>query len=166
MSGFLGTKQDWKRCMQKQKLWLKESEIVRCCEDLLPSMWGNVRWNEESVWKVQTFLTWRLCQINWFRLLFLRSVMHVHASKWVLVDVYLVSMLQICYPIITSLDDRGFRVGVPVGWTIFSSPRHPKELWGAPNLYWDSFPAGKMAGVWSSPPIIAYTLSPIHVFMA
>jgi hypothetical protein len=32
------------------------------------------------------------------------------------------------------LDDRGVRVRVPVGSTIFFSPRRPDRLWGPPNL--------------------------------
>jgi hypothetical protein len=32
------------------------------------------------------------------------------------------------------LDERGVGVRVPVGWRIFSSPRRPDRLWGAPNL--------------------------------
>jgi hypothetical protein len=48
------------------------------------------------------------------------------------------------------LDDRGFRIRVPIGSRIFSSPRRPHLLWGPPSLlfsgYRSSFPEGKAAG--------------------
>jgi hypothetical protein len=44
------------------------------------------------------------------------------------------------------LDDRGFRVRVPVGSRIFSSPCRPNRLWGPLNLlsngYRGFFPRG------------------------
>jgi hypothetical protein len=44
------------------------------------------------------------------------------------------------------LDDRGVRVGVPVGSRIFTSPCCPDQLWSPPNLlsngYWGLFPRG------------------------
>jgi hypothetical protein len=53
------------------------------------------------------------------------------------------------------LDNRGFGVRVPVGSTIFSSPRRPERLWGPPSLLSNSyrvlFPRGKAAGAWSWP---------------
>jgi hypothetical protein len=32
------------------------------------------------------------------------------------------------------LDDEGFGIRVSVGSRIFSSPRHPDQLWGPPSL--------------------------------
>jgi hypothetical protein len=56
------------------------------------------------------------------------------------------------------LDNRGVGVRVQVVSRIFSSPRHPHQLWGPPsflsNGYWGLFPQGggvKVAGPWSWP---------------
>jgi hypothetical protein len=48
------------------------------------------------------------------------------------------------------LDDRGVGVRVPVGSSIFSSPRRPDRLWDPPsllsNVYRGSFLGDKAAG--------------------
>jgi hypothetical protein len=53
------------------------------------------------------------------------------------------------------LDDGGVGVLVPIGSSIFSSPRRSDRFWGPPSLlsngYRGSFPGGKAAGAWSWP---------------
>jgi hypothetical protein len=57
-----------------------------------------------------------------------------------------------------ALDDRRVGVPVPVGSRILTSPYHPDQLCGPPNLPSNwlrgggfSFPGGKAAGAWSWP---------------
>jgi hypothetical protein len=77
------------------------------------------------------------------------------------------------------LDDTGVGVQIPVGSRIFSSPRHPYQLWGPPSLLSNGYqglfpPGGKQQGREAdhSPPASAkvkkvwiYTSTPTYTFM-
>jgi hypothetical protein len=89
--------------------------------------------------------------------------------------------LDIIVGITTSygLEDRGIGVRVPVGQIILSSPRHPDQLWGPPNLLFNGYRGAISPGVKrpgreanNSPPASAevkkmwiYTSTPPYSFM-
>jgi hypothetical protein len=149
MSGFPGTKQNWKRCMQKEKI----------LQRLATQYVGNWRWNEVSVWKVQLLLAWRLCQIKWFRRWFLCCMCTWISGFWFM------SILCPCCQFFSNYEQpwrhrvQSCSPGRVKNFLFSKSSKGVGAVGGPPNLifnlYWGSFPAGKMAGPWTLPPTIA-----------
>jgi hypothetical protein len=67
------------------------------------------------------------------------------------------------------LNNRGVEVRVPIGSSIFSSPRRPDRLCCPPSLYpmdtGDSFPGGKATSAQVNKTRV-YTFTPPYAFMA
>jgi hypothetical protein len=53
----------------------------------------------------------------------------------------------VCIATGQGLDDRGVGVRVPVKSRIFSSPRHPDQIWGPPSLLSNEYGGGSFHGL-------------------